>query len=341
MDNPVGIHGIEFVEYTGPDPKLFENLFQSFQFEKQAQHKERPIDLYRQGDINFLLNRDTSKFAGEFQKLHGPSICSMGWRVKNAKNAFDVAVQRGARPFTKENQKDHPYFAIYGIGDSLIYFVESEGGNALYERDYNISNPNPPVGLGFIRVDHLTNNVPKGDMEKWENFYKDIFNFFEIRNFDIRGKQTGLLSKAMSSPCGRVVIPINEPKDGKSQIQEYLDEYHGPGIQHLALLTNDCGDSVAGLIKNKIQFLDTPDSYYEMLKDRVPNVTENLGTLKDLKILVDGDEEGYLLQIFTQNIIGPIFFEIIQRKGHSGFGEGNFQALFDAIERDQAKRGYL
>jgi 4-hydroxyphenylpyruvate dioxygenase len=341
MENPIGLNGIEFVEYTSPNDHQLEKLFTSFAFSVKGVHRDRPITLFRQGDVNFLINNDRERFAGEFQSLHGPSICSVGFRVKDAEVAFETAVKRGARPFTQVLSKDHDYPAVYGIGDSLIYFVDNYGDDRPYEDLFDIAKSPTPAGFGFIRVDHLTNNVPAGEMEKWKKFYETVFNFKETRYFDIRGKKTGLYSKVMSSPCGKIVIPINEPTENKSQIQEYLDEYHGSGIQHLALLTNDCLDSVAKLRNNGIEFLEVPNTYYDMLPERVPNVTENNSKLRELKILVDGDEEGYLLQIFTKNLIGPIFFEIIQRKNHSGFGEGNFQALFDAIERDQQARGYL
>jgi 4-hydroxyphenylpyruvate dioxygenase len=341
--NPVGLAGIEFVEYAGTNPKDFETLFEKFGFRKFADHKKQKVQLFRQGDINFLINSEPGSFAEEFQKQHGPSICAMGFRVQDSKKAFEVAVQRGARAYTGNSKKVCDFPAIYGIGDSLIYFVDKYGAkDNMYESNYDFNTAERThVGMGFTLVDHLTNNVPRGKMQEWCDFYEKIFGFKERRYFDIKGKKTGLISKVMASPDGKICIPINEPTDTKSQIQEYLDEYKGPGIQHLALLTNDICPSVS-LVRDKgIGFLDAPETYFRMIPERVPNVTEKISRLQDLKILVDGDAKGYLLQIFTQNLIGPIFFEVIQRKGHDGFGDGNFQALFDAIERDQMKRGVI
>jgi 4-hydroxyphenylpyruvate dioxygenase len=297
------------------------------------------VVLYRQNDVNFILNREKSSFAESFQKAHGPSICATGFRVKDAKKAYEEAVRRGARPH--ENSEMHTFPAIYGIGDSVVYFIDHYGTADIYKGDFDLVDSPDNKGYGFLRVDHMTNNVPKGEMDQWCQFYEDVFNFKDVRFFDIRGEKTGLVSKVMKSPCGKIIIPINEPTDTKSQIQEYLDEYGGSGIQHIALLTSDMIDSVQKLREGGMQFLETPDTYYELLPKRLPDITEDIDVLHKLGILADGDEEGYLLQIFTQNAIGPIFFEIIQRKKHDGFGEGNFQALFDSIELDQKRRGYL
>lgn len=343
--NPVGINGVDFIEYTGPEYGYFEKLFTNMGFEKISSIPGRKISLFRQGDINFILNCEPNTFATAFAKNHGPAICSTGFRVADAEKAFQVAVQRGAKPY--EGNKDScgatPFPAIYGIGDSLVYFVDEKNYNHLYKDIFKLTDATvAPVGLGLKLVDHFTNNVPVGEMQKWCDFYEKVFNFREARYFDIRGKSTGLLSKVMRSPCSKFSIPINEPSDKKSQIQEYLDEYHGSGIQHLALITDDIMPTMETLKKNTIDFLAAPpDTYYTMLKDRLPMVTEDVERLHKNAILVDGDAHGYLLQIFTKNVIGPIFYEIIQRKNHDGFGNGNFQALFDAIEADQRARGYL
>ncbi len=341
-ENPVGLDGMEFIEYAGPDAALFRKLFSDLGMVQIAQHKTKKITLYRQNDINFLINEEPQSFAEGFFKSHGPCVCSTGFRVKDAQKAFSVAVERGAKPFTNEKLKSLPYPTIYGIGDSLVYFIDQYGvkGN-IYDKDfeYSVSDKNP-VGKGFLLVDHMTNNVPKGELDLWAKFYEDVFNFREIRFFDIKGSATGLLSRAMRSPCGKITIPINEPTESKSQIQEYIDEYKGSGIQHIALLTDDICESVRA-VKPAIPTLDVPETYYDVLNERVPRMTEDLETLKKLRVLADGDEEGYLLQIFTQNLIGPIFYEFIQRKNHGGFGEGNFKALFEAIERDQRRRGVL
>ena len=344
LDNPLNLDGIEFIEYASPDPAALEQIFYKFGFQKIGQHKRKQVTLYRQNQVNFIINNEPGTFAAKFAKQHGPSICATGFRVKNAQKAFEMAVQRGARPIeTKNDPASHSFPAIYGVGDSAIYFVDRYRAPVHFDDDFRYLQPERiPRGKGMTVVDHLTNNVPKGELMKWVQFYTDIFNFHEVRHFDIKGQQTGLVSKAMRSPCRKITIPINEPTEGKSQIQEYLDEYRGSGIQHLALLTGDLISTVKQLRESGIEFLDAPpDTYYEDIPKRVPNVTEDLKTVQDLSALVDGDNTGYLLQIFTKNIIGPIFFEIIQRKGHHGFGEGNFQALFEAIERDQKKRGYL
>lgn len=344
QNNPVGLTGIEFIEFAAPQPALLEQLFKRTGFTKVAQHKTKRVDLYRQNRVHFVLNRQPHTFAESFASQHGPSICAVGFRVQNAGQAFQEAVARGARPIDMRNDPtSHSFPAVFGIGDSAIYFIDRyQDLNSNYEMDFEFIQPAPSTqGYGLELIDHLTNNVPKGEMQKWCDFYEKIFGFTETRYFDIRGKQTGLFSKVMRSPCNTFSIPINEPNGEKSQIQEYLDEYHGSGIQHLAFLTSDIVPSVRGLREAGMKFLETPDTYFEMIPERLPNVTESIAILKDLKILVDGDPEGYLLQIFTQNLVGPIFFEVIQRKNHSGFGNGNFQALFDAIERDQQRRGYL
>lgn len=341
-ENPIKIFGIEFVEYGGPDPAALEKLFDGLGFTKIAKHPEQEIDLFKQHDIRFLLNRQSGSFCEAFHKDHGPSICSMGWRVEDAELAFNESVKRGAKPYEGADQKlgSESLKAVYGIGDSLIYFVDKFDDDTIFGKYEQITDEKQ-WDKPLLRIDHLTNNVPAGEMQKWCDFYEKIFGFAETRYFDIRGQKTGLLSKVMSTPDKSIIIPINEPTEDKSQIQEYLDEYKGPGIQHVALSTGDICENLERFRANGINFLDVPDTYYDVVKERIPKLEENVDTLKKLKILVDGDEEGYLLQIFSKNVIGPIFYEIIQRKNHWGFGEGNFQALFDAIERDQKERGFL
>lgn len=340
--NPVGLDGMDFIEYVGPKPQDFEKLFKRLGFSETAQHGKKKLRLFQQGDINFFINEEPKGFAADFTKAHGPCICSTGFRVHNAQQAFETSVQRGAKPYTDEANKSVPAPAIYGIGDSLIYFIDDAVRKQIYDQGFGV-NPIAagPVGKGLYLIDHMTNNVPKGEMQKWCDFYEKIFNFKERRFFDIKGSKTGLISKVMRSPDGKITIPINEPTEGKSQIQEYIEEYKGSGIQHVALLTDDICPSIAKLRKDDIPVLDIPETYYEMIPTRLPIVSENIDELKKLQILVDGDKEGYLLQLFTQNLIGPIFFEFIQRKNHGGFGDGNFQALFEAIERDQQRRGVL
>ncbi len=341
----MGLDGVDFIEYAGPDLRYLQSLFERMGFKKVATAKGKTIHLFKQGNINFILNGEPGTFASSFAKAHGPAICSTGFRVQDANLAFQTAVQRGAKPFQgKEIEKGAtPFPAVYGIGDSLIYFIDEANRKSLYSEIFTVSAADQaPLGVGLMEVDHFTNNVPRGEMQKWCDFYQKIFNFREARYFNIKGNQTGLESKVMRSPCGKFSVPINEPTESKSQIQEYLDEYKGSGIQHLALSTNDIVMTLETMKSSQIEFLTPPpQSYYGMLKERLPNVIEDVGRLQKNAILVDGDQDGYLLQIFTKNVIGPIFYELIQRKNHFGFGEGNFQALFDAIERDQKERGYL
>lgn len=344
--NPIGLNGVDFIEYSGPDIEMLDRLFRRMGFKEVAQVASgKAIRLFRQGDINFILNAEPGTFANDFSKMHGPSIGTVGFRVKDAEHAFKETVRRGAKAFDggEARKGATPFPAIHGIGDSLIYFIDEKNSRKLYTEIFKLrAEDQAPRGHGLKIVDHFTNNVPRGEMEKWCDFYKNIFNFRETRYFNIRGKQTGLESKVMRSPCGLFSVPINEPTEGKSQIQEYLDEYKGSGIQHLALTTDDITSTLETMKSSQIEFLTPPPhTYYAMLKDRLPNVVEDVARLEKNAILVDGDEEGYLLQIFTKNVIGPIFYELIQRKNHFGFGEGNFQALFDAIERDQQERGYL
>ena len=345
VQNPIGLDGVDFIEYSGKEAAHFHTLFARMGFKKVSQAKGKNIELFRQGNINFILNMEPGTFAKKFVEAHGPSICSTAFVVKDADQAFKIAVERGAKPFTGTDAEKGatPFKAVYGIGDSLIYFVDQNIIKKLYTEIFPVAEADKaPAGVGLLELDHFTNNVPRGEMQKWCDFYINVFNFRETRYFDIRGNKTGLISKVMRSPCGKFSVPINEPTENKSQIQEYLDEYKGSGIQHVALTTGDIVKTLESMKNSKIEFLSPPPkTYYAMLKDRLPNVVEDVARLEKNAILVDGDPDGYLLQIFTKNIIGPIFYELIQRKNHSGFGDGNFQALFDAIERDQKERGYL
>jgi 4-hydroxyphenylpyruvate dioxygenase len=337
--NPTGLLGIEFTEFSASDPGALHRLFTAFGFSKTRRHADQDITLYEQNDIRFLVNQERGSFSKDFSALHGPCISSMGWRVDDPRRALDEAVRRGARAFTgKGGLADVP--AIYGIGDSLIYFIEA-GSSPSYLRQFiPLDRPERVAELGFVAIDHLTNNVKKGTLGEWAAFYKNVFGFTEVRYFDIRGVQTGLVSYALRSPCGTFCIPINEGNEEKSQIEEYLREYRGPGVQHLAFLTKDLLASLDKL-GGKVKTLDIDDDYYDAVFDRVPNVKEDRERIKRHRVLVDGDAQGYLLQIFTENVIGPIFIELIQRENHASFGEGNFGALFRSIERDQEKRGVL
>ena len=339
--NPIGLRGIEFTEFCAAPSIDMERLFWDFGFSKTRRHPTRDITCFEQNDIHFLLNAEKLGFAAGFAKSHGPAICSMGWRVDDPARALAEATRRGAREAVGAHL-DHPYPAIYGIGDSLIYFIGVSSGPSIYERDFVAAEaPRLQPGKGFLRVDHLTNNVPKGEREKWTSFYKDVFGFTEVRYFDIKGERTGLTSLALRSPDGSFCIPINEPKDERDQIAEYLREYNGPGVQHLAFLTADILASLDRLKGCSIETLKIDTGYYRDVFDRVPNVREDHARIEEHQVLVDGDEKGYLLQIFTKNIIGPIFIEIIQREAHQGFGEGNFGALFRSIEKDQELRGVI
>lgn len=346
-ENPLAIRGIAFVEYAAPSDAAAEQLhklFGALGFSRTDRHTVRPIDLYTQGQMAFLVNREPVGFAADFAKAHGPSIPGMAWWVDDAQAALKTAVERGARAY--EGPIPYEGTAIYGIGDSLLFFVEHAGDADIARAAWRGAfDAHPaPVSVpsrGFTVVDHLTNNVQKGTMEHWQNFYKDVFGFVDVRTFDIDGAKTGLTSYALRSPCGTFCIPINEGKEDKSQIEEYLREYDGAGIQHIALLSDDLLGSLDGLAAAGVDTLDIDDEYYGEVFDRVPGVTEDHGEIQTKQVLVDGDDDGYLLQIFTKNVIGPIFFEMIQRKNHNSFGEGNFGALFRSIERDQERRGVL
>jgi 4-hydroxyphenylpyruvate dioxygenase len=362
-DNPMGTDGFEFIEYAAPDPKALGALFEQMGFVAIAKHRHKDVTLYRQGDVNFIINAEQDSFAQRFARKHGPSVCAFALRVKDAAYTYNKLLELGAWGFDNKNgpmELNIP--AIKGIGDSLVYMVdrwrgkESENGVeagaigdiSIYDVDF-VAIPGAeanPKGCGLTYIDHLTHNVFRGRMKEWAEFYENYFNFREIRYFDIQGKQTGLKSKAMTSPCGKIRIPINESSDDKSQIAEYLDLYHGEGVQHIALGTDDIYTTVEQLKKNGVIFQDTIDTYYDLIDRRLPGNGENLDELRRLRILVDGKSDGQgnrelLLQIFTQTVIGPIFFEIIQRKGDQGFGEGNFRALFESIELDQIRRGVL
>lgn len=336
--NPTGLRGIRFVELASADPDALDTLLQGFGFSRVQRLPDSDVVLYRQGYINMVINRETEGFAAEFVKTHGPSLPSMGWWVDNADVAFREAVARGARPY--EGPTPYGVPAIYGIGDSLIHFVDDDAADVL-AKFVDLDEPHLVPNKGFQIIDHLTNNVEKGTMETWQRFYKDVFGFTEVRTFDIKGEKTGLTSYALRSPDGSFCIPINEGNEDKSQIEEYLREYKGPGVQHLAFLTDDLLASLDAMKDSGIETLEIDPTYYQEVFERVPNVTEDPGRIEAHQALVDGDDEGYLLQIFTKNLVGPIFVEMIQRKNHQSFGEGNFGALFRSIEIDQEKRGVL
>ncbi|KTD40887.1 4-hydroxyphenylpyruvate dioxygenase [Legionella parisiensis] len=341
-NNPCGLDGFAFLEFSGPEKKLLHQQFTDMGFQAIAQHKNQDITLFQQGEIQFIVNAAANCQAEDHANTHGAGACAMGFKVKNAKAALEYAIKHGATAFEDCTHAHHGLLGIQAIGGSVIYFVDDQ--HRPFSADWE-HQPNKTVeGNGLMMIDHLTHNVFRGNMDKWAQFYESIFNFQEIRYFNIKGKMTGLLSRALGSPCGKIKIPLNESKDDLSQIEEFLHEYKGEGIQHIALTTNNIYRTVHTLREQGVKFLDVPDTYYEMLHDRLPWHEEQVNQLQEEKILIDGERDpkhGLLLQIFTENIFGPVFFEIIQRKGNQGFGEGNFQALFEAIERDQIRRGTL
>ncbi|WP_067664514.1 4-hydroxyphenylpyruvate dioxygenase [Ferrimonas marina] len=349
--NPLATDGFEFVEYTAPNQEgidALKQLFSGLGFAEIAKHRSKAAWLYRQGDINFIVNAQPHSQAAEFAKQHGPSVCGMAWRVKDAGKALAHALANGASEFVGNiGPMELNIPAVNGIGDSTLYFVDRYGDRSIYDVDFEFY-PDAAVRLaaadkGLYEIDHLTHNVFQGNMDTWAGFYERIGNFREIRYFDIEGKLTGLVSRAMTGPCGKIRIPINESSDDKSQIEEYLREYKGEGIQHIALTTEDIYGTVAALRAGGMDFMPTPDTYYDKVDSRVEGHGEDVDRMRELRILIDGApmKDGILLQIFTQTVIGPVFFEIIQRKGNEGFGEGNFKALFESIEEDQIRRGVI
>ena len=341
FENPLKTDGFEFVEYTGKDIAQLEKLMNDFGFTAVAKHKSRDITLYQQRDIKFILNKETSGQAASFAEEHHGGASAMAFKVNDAEFAYAEAKKRGAEVVSaQEHGGSMNMPAIKGIGGTLLYLIDTE---TVYDDEFEgLAIAGEGVGLTYI--DHLTHNVYRGNMDKWANFYESIFNFREIRYFDIEGKLTGLKSRAMTSPCGKIRIPLNESSDDKSQIEEFLERFNGEGIQHIALGTDDIYKTVDLMRINKVPFQSTPDTYYEKIDTRVPGHDEDVDQLQKRHILIDGaptDGQGLLLQIFTQDEIGPVFFEIIQRKGNEGFGEGNFQALFESIEEDQIRRGVL
>ena len=347
--NPLGTDGFEFVEFTAPDPERLKGVFETMGFAATARHRSKNVLRFRQGDINFILNMEPSGQPAAFRAAHGPSANAMAFRVKDAAEALKHAVQRGAKPISGPvGPMELNIPAIEGIGGSNLYLVDRYGAQEIYDVDF-VALPGADAAMaantvGLTQIDHLTHNVFRGRMAHWAEFYERIFNFSEVRYFDIEGAHTGLFSKAMTSPCGKIRIPLNESQDDQSQIEEFLRDYHGEGIQHVALATNDIFASVEAMRARGVRFQDTPDAYFDQIDARVGGHGEDVERLRYDRILIDGapsEGQGLLLQIFTENLIGPIFFEIIQRKGNEGFGEGNFKALFESLEQDQIRRGVL
>lgn len=349
-DNPAGTDGFEFVEFAHPEPRKLEELFARMGFVPIARHRTAAITVWRQGDVNYVVNAEAGSHAMKFADAHGPCASSMAWRVVDASHAFEHAVAKGATPY-EEGGKALDVPAIVGIGGSLLYFIETYGDKgSAYDAEFDwIGAQDPrPEGVGFYYLDHLTHNVYRGNMDKWWGFYRDLFGFRQIHYFDIDGRITGLVSRAITSPCGKIRIPLNESKDDTSQIVEYLKRYKGEGIQHIAVGTEDIYGATDRLADNGLAFMPgPPDTYYQRSHERVVGHAEPIERLKKHGILIDGEgvvdggTTRILLQIFSKTVIGPIFFEFIQRKGDEGFGEGNFRALFESIEEDQIRRGAL
>ncbi|MFN3972450.1 MAG: 4-hydroxyphenylpyruvate dioxygenase [Gemmobacter sp.] len=345
--NPAGTDGFEFVEFAHPEPQKLRDLFSMMGYTLTARHRSRAIELWQQGDITYVLNNEPGSHARRFVEEHGPCAPSMGWRVVDAAHAFAHAVTKGATPYDGADKTlDVP--AIVGIGGSLIYFIDQYRDGAHPYGDFEFVAPAKPAGVGFFYLDHLTHNVHKGNMDTWFRFYEGIFGFHQIRFFDIEGKFTGLFSRALTSPCGRIRIPINEDRGETGQIVEYLKSYKGEGIQHIAVGSDDIYAATDEIAARGLRFMPKPPmAYYELSKTRVTGHDEPIdrmarhGILIDGEGVVDGGETRILLQIFSKTVIGPIFFEFIQRKGDDGFGEGNFKALFESIEADQIARGVL
>ena len=351
-DNPMGLDGFEFVEFSAPEAGHLEGVFSLLGFRKVAEHRSKEVHLWRQGDINFIINYEPRSPAFYHAEEHGPCACGLAFRVEDSHRAYERAIRLGAQPIdipTGPMELRLP--AIRGIGGAPLYLIDRyKPGADIYDIDFNyLPDVDPrPEGLGLRVIDHLTHNVYRGRLDYWAKFYEKYFNFREIRHFDIRGEQTGLVSRAMTAPDNKIRIPLNEEGRGSSegQIEEYLLQYNGEGIQHLAFATDDLPTTLGRLAASGVTFMPPPpDTYYEMLEERLPGHGEPLELLKRHGILLDGTTGGgspkLLLQVFSETMIGPIFFEFIERKGDQGFGEGNFQALFESMERDQMNRGAL
>jgi 4-hydroxyphenylpyruvate dioxygenase len=344
--NPMGLDGFEFCEFTSPDPDALAAQFEALGFAATATHPTKALTRYKQGRINLLLNREATGHAADFRAAHGPSASAMAFRVADAQAAYDAAIARGAKP-APAGAALEGLPALEGIGGSLLYLVDRHGGaGSVYDDWHQIpgaAEAEAANSVGLDLLDHLTHNVRRGQMRTWSSFYGQIFGFEEQKYFDIKGKATGLFSQAMIAPDRAIRIPLNESQDDKSQIEEFIRDYNGEGIQHLALTTDDIYATVEKLRARGVKLQDTIETYYELVDKRVPNHGEDLERLRANRILIDGNvgEEGLLLQIFTETMVGPIFFEIIQRKGNEGFGNGNFQALYESIELDQIRRGVI
>jgi 4-hydroxyphenylpyruvate dioxygenase len=351
ISNPLGTDGFEFVEYTALDTAELAHLFGTMGFKRVAQHRSKNVTLYRQGNINFIVNAEPQGRARQFAHAHGPSACAMAFRVKDSAAALRLALAHGAKEVVgNAGPMELNIPAIEGIGGSVIYLVDRYRDHSIYDVDFVFDSAGGKdfvSGAGLVDIDHLTHNVSKGRMDYFYDFYHRVFNFHEHQYFDISGEYTGLTSRALAAPCGKIRIPINESKfeEGSAQvdqIQEFIQQYRGEGIQHIALRTENIFKTWDELHSRGLQFMTPPpDAYYDMLEERLPGHGQTVEDLQKRGILLDGNSGRFLLQIFTRTVIGPIFFEIIDRRGDDGFGQGNFRALFVSMERDQIRRGVL
>jgi len=350
-ENPMGLNGFEFVEFASPEAGVLEPLFEMLGFTEVAKHRSKEVTLWRQGDINFIINNESGNYVSYFAEEHGPCACGMAFRVADSHKAYNLALENGAQPIDiPAGPMELRLPAIKGIGGAPLYLIDRyEDGKSIYDIDFLFHEgvDRHPEGCGFQLIDHLTHNVYRGRMDYWASFYERLFNFREIRYFDIKGEYTGLLSKAMTAPDGKIRIPLNEEATaGSGQIEEFLMQYNGEGIQHIALICDDLLACWDRLKERGVPFMTRPpQTYYEMLEERLPGHGEPVDELQARGILLDGstenDDPRLLLQIFSETVIGPVFFEFIQRKKDEGFGEGNFTALFESMERDQIRRGVL
>lgn len=352
LDNPMGLCGFEFVEFASPTAQVLEPLFEAMGFVQVARHRSKDVVLYRQGGINFIINREPKSLAGYFAAEHGPCACALAFRVRDAHHAYARALALGAQPVdVPTGPMELRLPAIKGIGGAPLYLIDRfEDGKSIYDIDFEFLDgvPRHPTGHGLHTIDHLTHNVYKGRMAHWAQFYERLFNFRQIHYFDIQGEHTGLTSRAMTAPDGLIRIPLNEESGHHGgQIEAFLMQFNGEGIQHIALLCDDVCASVDALQLAGVPLMAAPnDVYYEMLQERLPGHGQNVAALQARGVLLDGSTAPgqaprLLLQIFSQPVLGPVFFEFIQRQADEGFGEGNFKALFESIERDQIRRGTL
>jgi 4-hydroxyphenylpyruvate dioxygenase len=347
-DNPIGLDGFEFVEFTSPDAERMKTLIEQLGFTAYSKHPAKDAVRYKQGRINLIINQAAEGQVADFRAAHGPSANGMAFRVADAKQAYEMALSRGAKAAdAAASLLGEGAYVLEGIGGSLLYLVDRYGDKGTiydgWEQIPGAAYAEAANSVGLDLLDHLTHNVRRGQMRTWSTFYNQIFGFEEQKYFDIKGQATGLFSQAMIAPDKAIRIPLNESQDDRSQIEEFIREYNGEGIQHLALTTDNIYETVEKLRDRGVKLQDTIETYYELVDKRVPGHGEDLERLRRNRILIDGNvgEEGLLLQIFTENLFGPIFFEIIQRKGNEGFGNGNFQALFESIELDQIRRGVI